>query len=360
MLSRRHLFVGLAICALALVALFGASTEIQNAQAQQRRQPVVAPVQPEDLVLTLVTDSPTNTVTICENETARVKLTANATSSKGLKASYRWVVSGGQIEDRGAEAFWDLSTLKTGVYTATVYAETGVPGDICQAFKSIPIAVNECQTREICPNLVIYCPPIIDRAGQDVTFSLEMTDTPASIKPTLTWKVEEGTLQTGADASTPVYDWRNADERIRTGQGELSISVSTQGLEGKVVRATVNVGGFNQVCEKVCTLSIPATGGGIVEKYHNITYNHEKANLDNFVIWLQNNPGARGYIFAYQGRRTRAGHARLRANRARDYIVNERGIEASRIIVMEGGRREEFTMEVHGVPLGATAPQPTP
>ena len=46
--------------------------------------------------------------------------------------------------------------------------------------------------------------------------------------------------------------------------------------------------------------------------------------------------------------------------RARDYIVTKRGIDASRLVVVNGGFREEDNVELWVVPSGAAAPLPTP
>jgi hypothetical protein len=47
-------------------------------------------------------------------------------------------------------------------------------------------------------------------------------------------------------------------------------------------------------------------------------------------------------------------------SRSRDYLVTQRGIDASRIVVVNGGFREEDSVELWIVPSGAAAPKPTP
>ena len=72
------------------------------------------------------------------------------------------------------------------------------------------------------------------------------------------------------------------------------------------------------------------------------TFDDQKARLDNLAVELQNDPSTRGYILAY------------------DYLVTQRGIDASRVVVVNGGFREEDNVELWIVPSGAAAPQPTP
>ena len=93
-----------------------------------------------------------------------------------------------------------------------------------------------------------------------------------------------------------------------------------------------------------------------IDEYGNIRFNDEKARLDNYAIALQNEPGAQGTIICYGGRVGRAGEAQARCDRAKNYLVNERGIDASRISTVDGGFREELTVELWVVPTGAQPP----
>jgi hypothetical protein len=129
------------------------------------------------------------------------------------------------------------------------------------------------------------------------------------------------------------------------------------------ITATVDVGGYGPTCStsQSCTVSIPTVQTSRkFDEYGNIRFNDEKARLDNFAIALQNEPGAQGHIIAYGGRRGRAGEAQARADRARDYLVNTRGIDPGRIVTVDGGFRENLTVELWIVPTGAAAPTATP
>jgi len=48
--------------------------------------------------------------------------------------------------------------------------------------------------------------------------------------------------------------------------------------------------------------------------------------------------------------------ARRRANRAKDYLVNTRGIDAGRLVVVDGGCMPELKVELWDRPSGATPP----
>ena len=124
--------------------------------------------------------------------------------------------------------------------------------------------------------------------------------------------------------------------------------------------------GYNLTCKATCTTQVPPPTPVVAfDEYNDIAYNDEKARLDNFAIFLQNEQRAHGYIIVHPGQPTRrvsaagrASQARRRAERARDYLVNERGIGSDRIRILEGGPRDVTTFQLRGVPAGAPAPQP--
>jgi hypothetical protein len=89
------------------------------------------------------------------------------------------------------------------------------------------------------------------------------------------------------------------------------------------------------------------------DEYGDIKFNDEKARLDNYAIQLQNQPGAQGYILAYG---SCEGEAQARADRAKGYLVNTRGIDAGRLVTVDGGCRSELLVQLWIVPTGATAP----
>jgi len=96
------------------------------------------------------------------------------------------------------------------------------------------------------------------------------------------------------------------------------------------------------------------------DEYSNISFNDEKARLDNLAIYLQREPEMKGYIIAYAGRRARADEAQARAERAKNYLVNVRGVNAERIVTIDGGHREELEVDVYVLPRGVSAPTATP
>lgn len=112
------------------------------------------------------------------------------------------------------------------------------------------------------------------------------------------------------------------------------------------------------------TAILPGESGNpsypVLDSYHDIPLKSELARLDNFALNLQGAPDNKGYIIFYAGRRTPIREAHARAKRAKKHLVNVRGIASKRITVIEGGHREEFTIELYIVPDDRPAPSPSP
>ncbi len=326
---------------LLLLALAGFSC-ISAEAAQQRRKSVPAEIRPPVVSL----ESSAEVVTLCPTDAVlasrapEVQLRANASDPNGLPLRYTWTSSSGRIVGGGANPTWDLSGLPPGIYTANVEVDNG-GGAGCVAFASTKVIINECPPpRPFCPNVAIYCPDVVN-LGSPVTFRADISGGTPNVTPTYRWTVSTGT--------------------ITSGQGTPSITVDTAGLGGQAIRASVEVLGYELNCAATCTAQVPApVNPRRFDEYGNVRFNDEKARLDNFVLQLQNEPTSLGYIIAYADRRGREDEGRLRAGRARNYLVNERGIDPSRIVTLDGGYQEALTIELWIVPSGATPPKPRP
>jgi hypothetical protein len=338
MLSRKR--PAAVLCALLLAA---AGLAYTSSHASQRTSQQPAPPQNQPPTITL--DADTQVVTLCPDAESmsnpRVRLRAAGFSPDGNPLRYRWQTSGGRIEGEGTDVVWDLTGVQPGVYNAAVTLESGPPGSdpLCTAFTSTKVVVRTCPPpRPICPNVVMSCPDV-QQAGSPITFTASISG--------------------GTPGVTPVYNWRISAGTILSGQGSPTITVDTAGLGGQPITATVDVAGYNLECRASCQSAVPAPPNPTkADEFGEISRDDEKARLDQFAIELQNSPGAQGYVISYGGARSRYGSGRQRADRARDYLVTTRGIDASRIITVDGGTRDAASTQLWIVPPGATPPQP--
>lgn len=166
------------------------------------------------------------------------------------------------------------------------------------------------------------------------------------------------------------YTWTvsPASAQITNGAGTPTITVDSTRLGGKSVTAilVVDDGSGERNCRQTAQAStnVNPPPPPIISTTHDefpfIQRDDAKARLDNFVIQLQQQPDAKGYVIVYAGRTSPAGQADRLGTFARDYLVNERGFDPNRLVIMNGGYREAETFELWLVPTGATPPQATP
>lgn len=273
----------------------------------------------------------------CTASGSEVQLTANATDPDNDTLLYTWSVTGGRLSGEGRSVAWDLSGVANGTYTATVEVNDG---NQHTANGVATVTVADCTGCKppppVCPNVTVSCTDTVD-VGSPITYTASVSSGPDNMTATYNWSVSAGT--------------------ITSGQGTSTITVDTAGLGGQSVTATVSIGGADPSCTTTasCTTSVrPAPQPALkFDEYGNIKFNDEKARLDNYAIQLQNQPGSQGTIIAYG---SCEGEAQARADRAKDYLVNTRGIEAGRITTVDGGCRSDLTVQLWIVPSGADAP----
>jgi hypothetical protein len=96
------------------------------------------------------------------------------------------------------------------------------------------------------------------------------------------------------------------------------------------------------------------------DTYSNIRFVDERARLDNFSIWLREQPQMKGYIVVYASKDFPSSKAKRRAQRARDYLVKVQALDPKKIGVVDGGHREQFLIELYILPADVGPPTPYP
>jgi hypothetical protein len=167
------------------------------------------------------------------------------------------------------------------------------------------------------------------------------------------------------------YTWKvtPSSARVISGLGTPTLNVDSTGLGGQRITTTLTAddGSSDPSCAQsaqAVSIIAPIKKVAIVAREFdecvNCMFDDQKARLDNLAVELQNDPSTRAYIIAYGGRMSPVGQVEKLMSRARDYIVTQRGIDASRLVIVNGGFREEDNVELWVVPSGAAAPQATP
>ena len=121
----------------------------------------------------------------------------------------------------------------------------------------------------------------------------------------------------------------------------IAISVIADGQHLARGKFAVNTGSIYS--------SARAKGGPDVlwlSKYGNISWEAEKAHLDNFAIQLMNEPNLIGYYYVMAGKESCRGEAQARAVRAKTYMTKVRGADWDRIIWRDIGYGDVFHVSI--------------
>lgn len=100
------------------------------------------------------------------------------------------------------------------------------------------------------------------------------------------------------------------------------------------------------------------TGSFKFDEYGDISEDEEKAKLDNLAFQLRASDWL-GYIIVYHGPSTSPKTAYARGERAKAYLM-QKGVDGKRVFVVDGGRREELTIELFATIPGTIPPSPRP
>jgi PEGA domain-containing protein len=172
--------------------------------------------------------------------------------------------------------------------------------------------------------------------------------------------------------SSPLsYTWTvsPADARIVSGAGTATITVDSTGLGNQRVTATLLVddGSGDPLCRQraqagtnIVKKELPPPECKVFDQFPSVAFDDDKARFDNLAIELQNSPDATAYIFIYAGRTSRRGQADMLGRRTMDYLTTQRGVDARRFVIIDGGYRDTDFIEIWICPPGARPPQPTP
>jgi hypothetical protein len=193
-------------------------------------------------------------------------------------------------------------------------------------------SVVSAQTPVKCGMIAVAGPSEVDM-GAAVVFTVTIDGMSYTTKPELKWKVSTGT--------------------ITSGQGTDAITVDTTGLGGVEIIATAELSGVPQGCKASASIATkvkpPIVDFFPFDRYGDISFEDEKARLDNFAIQISNESGSIGQILMFAGRETFPNETRERLARAKSYLVNVRGLNPKRILTNDCGFSSELNIQLQVV-----------
>lgn len=98
----------------------------------------------------------------------------------------------------------------------------------------------------------------------------------------------------------------------------------------------------------------------LFDQLSDFNWENAMARMDNYAIQLQNEPTFIGVIIVYGGQYRKRGEAQAWGRCLKDYMLNRRGLDAGRIILLNGGYRESLTMEMWITISKEYIPKPAP
>lgn len=214
-----------------------------------------------------------------------------------------------------------------------------------------PGAQPPCPTPTVRPEDVAYCPRVsvgsgayVPRLSGPLSFKASVSDHVRKVSPKFAWSVSRG--------------------RIVEGQGTDTIAVELPPGAGGEVVARVEVHGYSLECPVESSAAHAKTTVGVsrfkLDEFGDIRIGDTKARLDNLAIELQNDPTLQAHLVVYGGRGGPRGQVERRADWLKNYLVTTRGLDAARVLTVEGGFREELSGELWLSPRGTPAPPVSP
>jgi hypothetical protein len=96
-------------------------------------------------------------------------------------------------------------------------------------------------------------------------------------------------------------------------------------------------------------------------EFTSTNWEDDMSRLDYLDGVLRDAPDANAYIIVYGGQRgDRRGENQARIACIKNYMVERRGVSPQRIEVIDGGHREQATVELWLIPRGERGPEPKP
>ena len=287
----------------------------------------------------------------------------------------RFVAVAGDMADDKITYNWNVSV------PATIKKIGEEPDEVDIDLKDFPVqkvtvSVEIGGLPEGCPKVAVYeldeptdSPEKIERVRESTETTYRPLDAPTRLSeaaaPTLSLNcpvtVDEGTplyFNVNLDGvelnNKPTYNWKVWPASISSGQSTPSIRVETKGQGNQIIRARLRVDGHGLPYIVSCSTMVKAAPYAykLDEFTSALSFDEKELRLRRFSLRLRTGLEERAYIVAYG----KEDAARTEGQMVRRYLVGEHGIDADRVVVIDGGRRKETVIELWVVQPGAALP----
>lgn len=163
-----------------------------------------------------------------------------------------------------------------------------------------------------------------------------------------------------------VFKWNVAQASIVSGQGTRNIVLDPSVKSGvSEIRIALEIEGGPPylVYHASCVLSVNSecSLAPMIDQYSAVSIDQERKHLDRMAQQLKSGSSESiGYIVSYAGRMACINESEWRAKRARQYLIESHSIPSSRLVIVEAGFRETWTVELFIQPRPACGPLPNP
>lgn len=154
------------------------------------------------------------------------------------------------------------------------------------------------------------------------------------------------------------YIWENTTGEIIKGQGTYLIEIKLPNDWTGDLTVSVEVKGFPEGCSNTFQdrLTVCFSKPYIVSGFSTQSTKINKAELDNLIVELQNNPTAKAFIIEYFAQNTSQKMISEKIRKTRDYLVNVKGIDEDRFKITTFSLNENQT-KFWIIPAGAIFPE---
>lgn len=159
------------------------------------------------------------------------------------------------------------------------------------------------------------------------------------------------------------YQWKVSAGKIVSGQGTSVITIENHDEGYATTTLTVGEETVGPECNKTASCTLIICDRPMAHKFDSygaLKRATEVQRLDQFVIELKNSPSAQGYVIGYGQAGGYPTKITARLRRIEEYLIGKRGIDGGRIVSIDGGTRDQFTVELWIVPSGANPPVAEP